>query len=333
VYNKHLKNQKKMKRLIMLSTLAAALLAGCSNNETASTTGAKELGMTVKVGSSSATRSLTDAFSANDKIGVFITGTGYTSKLAAYTLNAGVWNSPALEADKVYLTSQAATVYSFFPSTAMCDMAGKTITTTTNASDDFAATAATDFMYGLGYNSTTYSLAQASSLSAAAAKPDLYFFHALTKVSFVVNKASTYPASTDAGKLTQVQLTKSTGKFALQGTTSLTDGTFTPTTTAAQLTSTLTLTAPSSVNINAYSATASTTVSAFGLFAPCADLSDVTLSLTIDGKVLSTVLPTAAWAKGKNYIYTITVSGTELQIGTVQIISWDSSNETGMQVN
>ena len=318
----------------MLSTLAAVLLAGCSNEETTSTIGSKELGMTVKVSSTSTTRSLTDAFLSTDKIGAFITGTGYTSKLAAYTLYAGVWDSPALEADKIYLAVQSATVYGFFPSTATCDMGAKTITTTVNASDDFAATAATDFMYGLGYDGSVYSLAHASSLTAAAAKPDLYFFHALTKVSFVVNKASTYPVGTAAGMLTQIELTAmAANKFALQGTTSLTDGTFTPSTIAAQLTYSLTLIAPSAVNINDYSTAASTTVNAFGLFAPCADLSGVTLSLTIDGKVLSAALPTTAWAKGKNYIYTITVSGTELKVGTVQIISWDPSNETGMQVN
>jgi hypothetical protein len=322
-----------MKKVFLFTTTILVLFTSCSNEETASTTGPKELGMTVKVSSTSTTRSLTDAFSENDKIGVFITGTGYTSKLAAYMLDAGVWDSPALETDKIYLTGQTATVYSFFPSTATCDMAGKTITTTVNASDDFAATNATDFMYGLGYDGTTYSLAQASSLSAVAAKPDLYFFHALTKVSFIVNKASTYPIGTDAGKLTQIQLTKNTGKFALQGTTSLTDGTFNASNNDAQLTNTLTLTAPSAVNINAYSATASATVNAFGLFMPCADLSDVTLNLIIDGKVFSAALPTVTWEKGKNYIYTITVSGTEMQVGTVSIVSWVPSNEIEIQVN
>jgi hypothetical protein len=325
LYNKSLINTK-MKKIILFSALVTVLLAGCSNEETTSVPG-KELGLTVKIGGTSATRSLVDAFSSDDQIGVFVAGTGYTSKVAAYTLSAGIWNSPTLESGKIFLTGNTATVYSFFPSSATYDMSAKTITTIVPSYDDFAATAATDFMYGQG-NVDGTALPIASNMTAAAAKPDLYFFHALTKISFIVNKASSYPSGTDAGKLTKIQLSNTNNIFALEGTTSLTNGVFTPTTDATKLTGTITLSSASAVNINEYATTASTTVSAFGLVAPCTNLTGTTLSLTIDGKVLSGTIPSTVWSKGKNYIYTVTVSGTELNIGTVTIVDWTDENVT-----
>jgi len=327
-----------MKKVLVFTVFASALLTSCSNKDVESITGAtnkNELGVAVNISGKDITRagatgSLDGAsFADGTSIGVFVTGAGYAAKIAPYTLSGTSWGSPAADADKIYLTGQSATVYGFYPYDANTDivMDTKLMTVSVPASyTNYMATQAVDYMYAANVT--------ASNISTTTCKASLVFHHALCKVSFIINKGSSYPAGTTSGVLSKLVMTAGSTIFANKGTVSLTGGAFTPSTTPADLSSTITL-QPSLVaykNINEFNATALTIVIANTLVAPCATLAGaVTLGLTIDGRNMATAtIPSTTWIAGKNYIYTVTVSGTELIVNSVAITPWiDNSSDLG----
>ncbi|MBP1613748.1 MAG: putative exported lipoprotein [Bacteroidetes bacterium] len=340
-----------MKKELIFAGLASLLLASCNNDNVESTASltSSELGVSTQISGLSSTRALTDAFAENNQIGVFITGTDYTTHLAAYTCPAvvtGQWTSPSTETEKIYLANEDATVYAFYPyaSDAISNSTDDTqsdyytaINVTLAATQQFSAADVDDYMYattreGDGSGTPyTYPLAVASNAAADATgvydnKVDLYMHHALTKLSFVVNKDVTYAGTGTLSEITLAATTPAaTPKFQSGALTmSLTDGTISGT----AVSDLLSVTGPSDLTINDYAATASTTVTTSALVAPLGDTSGITLTLTIDGKEMSVTLPHDAldsadsWLAEKNYTYTITVKGTELIVNSVTIVAW-----------
>ncbi len=354
-----------MKKTILLATLAAAVLASCSNDEKVPVLSSQtqELGVSVNVLSGVGTRALKEgtAFATSDAIGVFITGTGYTSKVAAYTFSdlipsgspdgtADTWVSPAAAADKINLTNETATVYAFYPSTAVTNPAtlagdgSDAIDATLAASEaSFDGTGQTDYMYGTaaatsgsGTELDPYVYAAWPFASNAATdgtspvsydnKVDIYMHHALSKLSFVVNKAESYGGT---GLITAIKIdskagtpsTPLSGSFIIK----VSDGTLT---TSGATVGAISFTDATGVNANDYNVTASTTVTAYGLAIPVA-VADLTVTVTVDGKEMTADLPAlpnsaTAWAAGNNYTYTLLISGTELEVTTVSIVDWNA---------
>ena len=314
----------------MFAAIISIMLASCSKEDSSSASAEKsELGISVSISGTSNTRALVDAFTDNNQIAVFLTGANYTPKVALYTYNATSWTPPALETNKIYLSNETATVYGYYPASATItgstpdNDAANTIDVTVNATEtSFTGSGQIDYMYATGRTGTSesylYPLATASNATGAN-EVNLYLHHALAKLSFIINKASSY---TGDGTLTSVKLSKTDGFLVGEGTMALSDGTITALSTASGIEFT------GSTTINAYNATPSTTVIAQGLAAPNSDLSGITLTLTIDGKVMTVALPAtiATWAQGNNYTYTITVNGTELQATTVNILPWIGMN-------
>ncbi len=307
------------------------MFASCSNQDTPATaqTDKNELGVSAVISGAVSTRALTDGFAATNTIGVFIdntigTETDYTPLVAAYTFGATTWAPPA--SGKIYLTNQGATVYAFYPSNSVVDTAAKTLAIAVDAAQDFSATSQTDYMYGTAARTGSGTvespfvdpLAVASNATSAN-EVALYFHHALSKLSFVVNRASSY---TGAGVLTSVKLKKTTGFLAgaTGGTVLLNDGVISGLVAADSLTFTGTTT------INTVAALGAVLVQ--GLVAPIVATSGITLTLTIDGKdmlvTLPAVAPADAWLQGNNYTYTINVLGTELSVVSVAITVWNS---------
>ncbi|WP_321480908.1 fimbrillin family protein [uncultured Bacteroides sp.] len=343
-----------MKKTILLATLAAAVLASCSNDEKVPVLSSQtqELGVSVNVLSGVGTRALKQgtAFATSDAIGVFITGTGYTSKVAAYTFDGTTWVSPAAAADKINLTNETATVYAFYPSTAVTNPVtlvgdgSDAIDATLAASEaSFDGTNQMDYMYGTGaatsgagtagdpyvYGAWPFASNAATDGTSPVSydnKVDLYMHHALSKLSFVVNKAESYGGT---GLITAIKIDSKAGTPAtpLSGsfTIKVSDGTLT---TSAVTVGPISFTDATGVNANDYNATASTTVTAYGLVIPVA-VADLTVTATVDGKEMTADLPAlpnsaTAWAAGNNYTYTLLISGTELEVTTVSIVDWNA---------
>ncbi len=360
-----------MKKQVLFATLAAAMLASCSNDENvpvAPSSTTSELGVSVNVLSGVSTRALKEtAFAKDDAIGVFVRGTGYTPKLGVYTFDdllptaspdgtADTWEN--LTVDKISLTNETATVYAFYPSnvntnpTSLSDNDDNVINCSLAADEaSFDGTGQTDYMYGTSregdgagtpYSYTTWPFASNAAADVAEDvansipavfdnKVDLYMHHALSKLSFVVNKGESYGG---VGLVTSIKIdskattpvTPLSGDFTIK----VKDGTLDVA--GATKGAAISFTDATGVNANDYNATASTTVTAYGLVIPVA-VADLQVTVKVDGKEMTADLPAlpdsaTAWAAGNNYTYTLQINGTELEITTVTIVDWNAVNVT-----
>ncbi len=318
-----------MKKVLGFAVIAATLLASCSNeDEPAGSLANGELGVSATVTGSVSTRALVTGFSAGDKIAVFVTGTGYTPKVAAYTYVDGTtpWTSPADAADKIYLSNETATVYGYYPSDAPVNPGSGSPenndlnnieTTFAYPENSFNAAGQTDYLYATAaISGAVYPIATATN---SLPSVDLYLHHAASKLSFVINKAESYSGT---GTLSSIKLSKTGGFYAGAGAMMVKDGLFSMGA-ADEISFTGTAT------INDYDAVASTVVTAFGLAAPIVAVNataGITLKIIVDGKAMTVALPADApadvWEPGKNYTYTVTVKGTELIVNTVSVVDW-----------
>jgi hypothetical protein len=310
----------------MFAVIASTMLASCSSEDapTVAQTGKTELGVSAVISGAVGTRALTDGFAADSTIGVFIDNTtesqtDYTPTTATYTYGATDWAPPA--SGKIYLTHEIATVYAFYPRGVAgdIDLTAKTLKLNVDSVQNFSATSQKDYMYGTARagesGSYTYPLATVSN-AIGSYDASLFFHHVLSKLSFIVNKESSY---TGAGLLTSVRLTKAAGFLSGSdiGTINLNNGVI------SGLNATTDIVFNGSTTINA---AAGTTVLVQGLVAPIVATTGITLTLTIDGKNMIVTLPSAspadAWLQEKNYTYTINVQGTELSVVSVAITAW-----------
>jgi hypothetical protein len=337
-----------MKKVFMFAAMASVLMASCSKNEdspVATKSDTNEMGITAKALSDVViTRGLVSSFLANDQVAVFVNGTGYTPVVAKYSKvdDSSPWAFPTDAATKIYLSNETAKVYGFCPAGAVATLANdgsSTIAVSVPAADGFNASAQDDYMYATAATpdaGVTYPLAIATNATATDGhKVDLVFHHALSKLSFVVNRGATY---TGTGALSEVKLesTDALAPFnvtdvANAGTMKVADGTFTFATTAAMLDFTGT-----AIIINPLTDPASTVHTTEQIVAPKLSTANITLSLKIDGKVMSVTLPAtavAAWLPGKNYVYTITVNGTQLIVKSVTILNWNDVDAGSADVN
>lgn len=334
-----------MKKVFMFAAMASVMMASCSSNDdnsVATKSDANEMGITAKALSDTVviTRGLVSSFLANDQVSVFVNGTGYTPVVAKYSKvdELSQWAYPTDAATKIYLSNETATVYGFCPAAAVATLANdgtSTIAVSVPATDGFNASAQDDYMYATAATpdlGVTYPLAIATNATATNGhKVDLVFHHALSKLSFVVNRGATY---TGTGALSEVKLesTDAATPFNVAaGTMKVSDGTFTFAATGAMLDFTGT-----AIIINPLTDPASTVHTTEQIVAPKLATANITLSLIIDEKVMSVLLPATAvpaWLPGKNYVYTITVNGTQLIVKSVTILDWNDVAAGSADVN
>ena len=315
-----------MKKQILLTTLTIFALTSCSQNgthEEVNTKETNELGVNIQI-KASETRGTKEAFADKDAVGVFIVGktpSTYTPKLATYSYDNTKWTGPIEQEKKILLDDNEAFVYGYYPSTATPNLETKLMPCSILGTQSFTATEATDYMYSTSIGSSALPVVSAKNTKAA-----LNFHHALAKVSFVIYKTQDYPSN--KATLTEIKLSHNNAIFSLDGNLSLETGAWT-----AGETQTKELKLQGSAECNNYISPRpepkNAVRTAYGIFAPCSDLSSVTALFTINGHSTPTPLTTTnvtKWVPGNEYIYTLTLSSKELIINCT-IKDWEVQPE------
>lgn len=255
----------------------------------------------IEVTSRSQTGKPINSFIAGDEIGLFVCSGSIDSPYNGVTSNKNVksafttaWN----QATPVFLSSQPATVYAYYPYNA---------SVTDGSAISIDHTSQTDFMYASGV----------PNISNRHPNAVVTMNHGLSLVQFNFIKDPTY---TGAGSLTGISIANKAGGSALisNGTLNLTDGTITkgsgkdPVTKATNLPQTIGTGTPATYPKMLVVPTAAT-----------AAAGDIVISFTVDGQVYTWNVPAAtAWEKGKVNTYTVTIKGTTLAVSSVTITPW-----------
>jgi hypothetical protein len=309
-----------MKRLFIFAAVLPLLLTSCDKEKLDDATDnipvPLSIQATIDISSGSTSRSLVrgDTLPGSSEIGIFVTGTGYTPQVSIYTLEGSEWTTP----NPIYLTKNEATVYGFYPTIEPSDSVSiranttdKTIPITVASSynaiaSDVPATQA-DYLYAKGASEgSTMAKVTKSNPNAS-----LKFYHALSQLSFIINKADNFGGT---GNLTSLTVTTTSDNITGAGTLKL-DGS--GITLSGSLSKSITMTGSTTIN-----ASSSTVVTATALVAPLTSSQSVTLTMTIDGQNYTGTISGATWEAGKNYIYTVTVGGGTLTITSVSIQGW-----------
>ncbi len=322
-----------MKRWIYVAAVLPLLLASCDKEKLIETTDNTPVPLsidaTIGISSEITSRSLVSGTSFGDgsDIGIFVTGTGYTPVVTIYTYEESAWSLKTTDPAQspIYLTKNEATVYGFYPVTEpstsdaiTADTEAKTIPVVIASSySGFAVPKSqADYLYATDGTATTM-----ETVSKASPEASLTFYHALSQLSFIVNKAEDFGGT---GSLTSLKVTAS-DSITGSGTLKLDSTGITLNETASK-----SIELTGSDTINAYSATPSTNVIATALVAPLTTSQNVKLTMTIDGVDYTGTISNAEWEAGSNYIYTVTVGGGTLTITSVSIQDWvnvDSEEE------
>lgn len=327
-----------MRKLFKLVVLAVIFLPGCSKDGDVALSRSEdnELGVSACFPNLTVTRSITDAFVSGHSVGVFVSGTGYSRKVAYYTFDGSVWNHSQDLNERIYLTNEIATVYGFYPGSAILlplggDATNQIEINIPSAEASFDASGQNDYMYASGaYDAGTNSYPLPTAYNAVGYRSaSLFFHHALSQLSFIVNKAKNYSGQ---GVLTQVSLQGINGRLfnAGQGSMNVVNGAIS----IPGQTSSLTFTG--SAGINQYEDNPSAVVTAKALVQPIASTSDISICFTIDGTVMKATLPKTLvnkWEAGKHYTYRVVVSGTEMSVNDVSIKDWDNVSGGSTDVN
>ena len=194
-----------------------------------------------------------------------------------------------------------------------------------------AASGEVDYMYA-DQGSTGVKASYKNGDTNKTGKVTLAMKHALAMVSFRVYADRTYK---NTGAFTKLVLANKSGNTTLNNgaspTMKIKDGTITPGSSPAAVTYTRDIanyTLPKAASSDASAATTAKNnarkASILVLPESTVDKSTVEATLTIDNQDYKVVLPgsNSAWEAGKNYLYTVKLSGSELVISSVTVTEW-----------
>ena len=193
-----------------------------------------------------------------------------------------------------------------------------------------AASGEVDYMYA--DQSTAVKASYKNGDTNKTGKVTLAMKHALAMVSFRVYADHTYK---NTGAFIKLVLANKSGNTTLNNgaspTMKIKDGTITPGSSPAAVTYTRDIanyTLPKAASSDASAATTAKNnakkASILVLPENTADKSTVEATLTIDNQDYKVALPSSssAWEAGKNYLYTVKLSGSELVISSVTVTEW-----------
>ena len=267
----------------------------------------------------------------NSNEGVYETG-ALTNIRFTYSSATSNWSSPGF-----YLTSTTGKVYAYYPyltqgtNDALFTTIPATIPAVTNTGSDI------DYMYATPLTDEGVLVSNAAGKNSAT----LTFNHALAQISFVVYKDN-YPGLGNFSQFTiedavggtnWIMVSKASGDDLAMNISSgaITGGEKGIIGRILSVPCTL-LTTPPSLDETVLRSQ----VNATTLVAPTVGMgaSDIKFTFTIDGK-LYTVVNTSAlsWEPGKQYIYKVKLSGTDLSISSVTVTDWTTIVGDDIDIN
>lgn len=307
-----------MKRIAIWTVLVCSMMS-CANNENAPYKSEHPiLDVSAVIENGNQTKALINSFKDNDELAVFVNGSGYTPIVSKYKLTGTTWNFPVKKEEIIALRLEEANVYAFYPATASLsdvlnnENTNKLKLTCAAENTGFKGENLIDYLYSNGE----------TKVSASNIKVKLTLKHALSKLSFVINKGYGYTLS---GALTKLELINTsvfkTGDAVMQFTDGAMDYSLS--------TDVSTISYDGTATINDYKATPMTTTTAECLVYPNADNTTISVKLTVDGIARTVKLPVgtlgSSWEAGKNYKYVITVYETQIVFDKVSIEEWQES--------
>lgn len=296
------------------------------------------------------------SFAENSSIAVYANSTttnNTSNNFAIYTYGGSGWSNTANDANKIYFSSENATIYANYPSGVTATHTGAvTAQSTINVSTFAGSDSGADATITAGSSSTTsinacsgeidYMYATpVSSINNKSTSVAIAMNHAMSMVSFRVYKADTY---NNNGYLTQITLGNVDTGTALAkpgasggtATMQLGNGEITLTSSeAATYTRVIKEGNAEHYTLKAAPTDATETSPAFSILvypinaAIAAD--NIKATFRIDGQDYAVNLPAMnatnnySWTAGKNHIYKVTLGGKELTITSVSITEWDSN--------
>ena len=299
------------------------------------------------------------SFATDSLIAVYANNTttnSSTNNYAIYKNTSGGWAFNGT--DKIKLSAEDATIFAHYPAdggyvithnaavTASSTLTiglfegntsendnNKIFVASSNTKNINVAKGEVDFMYSAeeGGGHPTANNGKKSGGSATDHIVDLIMRHAMAMVSFRVYNDNTY---TNTGSLTKIQLKNKDANTMLNkgtgATMQLGDGTIT----AAAAFTRFIYTGTSSSSTAGFTLEkfdntdgAKDQTPAFSMLVypeNTEDKSTINAIFTVDGTEYPVALPASgqAWAKGKNYIYTVKLNGKDLGVGNVSIVDW-----------
>lgn len=316
-----MKKQKNIFRNLYWVLPCIALFAGCENET------AQDEPVELQVSPVVAwTRGAIQEATGMDKVAIYATGTDYGNgnNYAIYTNTSGSWGNDAI--DKVFLTNVAATINAYYPTTTKHDTGlnipialkeTDAITAIDNATGTAIASAAdeVDCMWATPVTDVTNKSGNGVTLT---------MNHALSMVSFRVYKDANYKGT---GSLTKFVVSNvSSGTMLSKGTNptmNITTGAITVgTVTAATYTRTIT-----GYTLGTTDATSKKLSFLVLPIDASIGTGNIKATFTVDGADYSVNLPeplvnSGKWDAGSNYLYTVKLGGTEVEITTVTVALW-----------
>ena len=334
-----------MKKTITISILALALLSGCTKNRFLSTERIAPISLTPNFASPATKALISDANIQDETIRVHVSksdgSSSYSLGGSKYKLTHSGLNWAL--SNLLYLSAENAKVYAYAPTPAEpLDVETGEYNTLKRRLDIPASAIMTnqvDYLWcfqdktvaggAIDINSTTPSVA-------------LTMKHALAQVAFVIY-GENYNGT---GTINTVKITDNTASPAfikmkdvandlfmnvIDGT--ITGGETTTEIAATAINNTILTSAPS-----ADIAELKTNVNGYLLLVPVsiADKTKVQFTFNIDGKDYNVSLMGAGginWVAGQQYIYTVKLSGTQMNIISVTVTPWASSHEGEVVIN
>src|SRR5574344_1984451 len=306
------KNMKIQNIMIGLSLLAVCMVS-CTSEETVNSNTGE-----LRVSTYLPTRSVItgSTLTKGDQIGVFALtadgnaeyATGSSNMLA--TTNDGVnWNFPSAA---THLTTSEAKTDAYYPYSS-----GNTLHQVDVDIRPQAATGQNDYLYGASVDSVNIKSPEAK----------INFKFALSRITLNFKKGK--ENENDNIVLNNVKLSNASGGTAIStsGTMDITTGDITNVTNTSD-----------NVYENYGSSLDTGNVSRIDLVViPTAVNNDVVLSVTVNNKTFTVPMPSITWAKGCQYSYPVTFTGTfpktaMLSIGEPVITAWDNTTQGGINV-
>lgn len=224
-------------------------------------------------------------------------------------------------------------------------LSGSTWEANTNKGKIASAAGEVDYMWATLVPNKSNGKGTTGTTDATAKQAALEMNHAMSMVSFRIYNDGTYK---NTGKLTKIALSNKSGNVLTKGTTptmKVADGTVNPGTADAAAkatykrligTSGFTLKKNGDANISTDAQAKDASPKFSILVMPETTASNkqtIEAAFTIDDAVYTVALPndgTSKWEKGNNYLYTVKLSGTALEITSVTVQAWtDKDGSTG----